>query len=495
MKNLQVSYFDLEGNRFNGHDLHLYLRERGIDSSQIVWSKSSDDIHTKNLPFDVEESRSLKHYFDTFELNNSLQSVVYPFSYELLKHPGFLHADVVHYHLIHTGYFSLTSLPLLSYLKPTVYTIHDPWIITGHCIHSFDCNRFEDNCGNCPYLTTEFALKRDTSSLNRMIKEIYLKSSHFEPVVASKWMHSLLKRSPIFKEREIHVIPFGVNNKVFKVLNKTELRRKYDIQNDLVISFRSTLWKLKSLDLIKNTLARIPEPLAKKITLLTFNDIGLIDELKSKFDVKEFGWINDEQQMAELYNCSDIFLMPSLAESFGMMTVEAMSCGNTVMVFRKTALEEIVDFGKCGIPVDYNDAEMFFQELMAVLQDKNRRIKLGEAAVRHINTSYLLENYIRKIITLYGHTIEKYSKVDERRKNFILDQLQKDNPDPGSPPPFTAASVKDTPELTEFHNILVTGTSYFYNKKFYRLIIQRILLPVIRKLKNIHFMRIHAKNQ
>ena len=55
-------------------------------------------------------------------------------SHTLIRSKLFRQADIVHLHNLHGGYFNLWSLPLLSALKPTVWTLHDMQALTGHCL-------------------------------------------------------------------------------------------------------------------------------------------------------------------------------------------------------------------------------------------------------------------------------------------------------------------------------------------------------------------------
>ena len=57
--------------------------------------------------------------------------------------------DIVHCHNLHGKYFDLTVLPWLSAKSTTVLTLHDSWLLSGHCAHSFDCARWIVGCGHC----------------------------------------------------------------------------------------------------------------------------------------------------------------------------------------------------------------------------------------------------------------------------------------------------------------------------------------------------------
>ena len=74
--------------------------------------------------------------------------------------------DIVHCHNLHGGYFDLRALPWLSRQVPLVLTLHDAWLLSGHCAHSFDCERWKIGCGRCPDLSIVPAIRRDATAFN-----------------------------------------------------------------------------------------------------------------------------------------------------------------------------------------------------------------------------------------------------------------------------------------------------------------------------------------
>src|SRR4029079_4578923 len=92
--------------------------------------------------------RLLRRFF--YELG--LEDFDYPNSVELLR---FLpqKPDLLHCHNLHGNYFDLRALAGLSRQIPTVLTLHDAWLLSGHCAHSFECERWTIGCGECPDLT------------------------------------------------------------------------------------------------------------------------------------------------------------------------------------------------------------------------------------------------------------------------------------------------------------------------------------------------------
>ena len=76
------------------------------------------------------------------------------------------HPDIVHCHNLHGGYFDLRALQWLSAERPVVITMHDAWLLSGHCVHSLSCERWETGCGSCPDLTLYPAVRRDATAHN-----------------------------------------------------------------------------------------------------------------------------------------------------------------------------------------------------------------------------------------------------------------------------------------------------------------------------------------
>lgn len=74
--------------------------------------------------------------------------------------------DILHLHNLHGGYFDLRQLPRLSQTLPTFITLHDTWLLSGHCAYSNGCQRWQIGCGHCPDLTLYPATPRDATAQN-----------------------------------------------------------------------------------------------------------------------------------------------------------------------------------------------------------------------------------------------------------------------------------------------------------------------------------------
>ena len=404
MKILHIGNNDIYGDKFNGFDLSKKLKAKGVESECGVWEKNSNDESV----WEISNYRGrllINKIISYIENKISIQSLLYPNSFILPFNKRFRSADVIHYHLIHTGYFSIAALPILTHLKPSVWTLHDPWAMTGHCVYPYDCGKWEIGCGNCPRLKTDIPINKDNTALMWKIKKKIYQRSKINIVVASKYMLKMAERSPLLSGFNLHHIPFGLNIDLYRPTNIDEARKKLGIPLDsFVISFRSTNNEFKGLSYIKIILQKLKTE--KKICLLTFQEKGLLNEFKKKYQIIESGWITDHKEMVTAYNASDVFLMPSTMEAFGMMAIEAMLCAKPVITFSGTSLSEIIFAPNGGISVPMGDSDALAKEIIKMIENPQYRKRLGENA-RQIASQHYDENiYIKRIIELYSNVIK-----------------------------------------------------------------------------------------
>ncbi|MBC7085023.1 MAG: glycosyltransferase [Methanomethylovorans sp.] len=403
MKTLQIGNIDTAGGRFNGADLHRQLRERGIKSKLCVRTKKTNDNDTWELGF-FFGMRAINFVIKQIEKLLSIQSILYPSSLQLYFDKRFLDADIVHYHLIHTGFFSLLTFPKLSQLKPSVWTLHDPWAMTGHCIHPFECTRWKTGCGKCPSLNTHIPMLIDNTKLMWKIKKWVYSHSNIDIVVASKWMLNMAKQSPLLSKCRIHYIPFGIDLNLFRPMNSKEAKKSLGIDpNSTVLAFRTTSSEFKGLPYIKECIQKLR--CDEHICLLTVGEKNLIDEFNEKYEIVDLGWI-EESQLAVFYNACDIFLMPSTAEAFGLMAIEAMACGKPVIVFEGTALPEVIFAPKGGIAVPQGDVDALVFVIEDLVINPKKRQEIGNLAYNIAKENYDRDIFIDRIIALYRQIIE-----------------------------------------------------------------------------------------
>ncbi|MDF2864560.1 MAG: glycosyltransferase [Achromobacter mucicolens] len=402
MRVLQVNGYQSPGRRFNGLSLKPHLEALGVSSKHFVWEQDRQEegvvsLHGKLL-------RKVNRLTRGVEKVLSLQSQLYSNGMHMRRMEAFREADLVHYHIIHSGFLSMQSLPAMTAEKPSLWTLHDPWAMTGHCIHPFSCQRWKTGCGQCPDLKTDFAIQRDTTALNFRLKRAAYRRSNFEILVASSWMENMVRQSPLMDGVPVHKVPFGLDLDFFKPGDQAAAKARLGIEpHRLVLCFRSVVNDFKGLQYVIEALDRLQTQVP--ICLLTLNDKGRIEKFKDRFQVVELGWTNDDSVMQDVYSATDLFLMPSLADSFGLMAVEAMACGKPTICFEGTALPEVVFTPEAGLAVPSRDSAALAAAMERLIGDPQERLARGARSRQLAEQHYDIRLQAERMVDVYERVI------------------------------------------------------------------------------------------
>lgn len=407
---LQIGNVDTTGSRFNGQELHAALRLEGFDSHHLVWKKFGNDERTIEISYPFKAQ--LNNVIRKVEHELSIQSILHPAPLSIATNKYFRSADLVHYHLLHTGWFSLLGLPYLSGKKPSIITLHDPWNLTGHCTYPRSCDRWMTGCGNCPDLEVNQSLKTDnTHALWQTKKKLFAKSK-LDVIVASKWMLQKVQDSPIFAHFNHHLIQFGIDLEKFHPGDSEAARKKLGIfPQNVVVCLRASVSPFKGLSYIQEALEKLPSEI--RLTILTFESKGLFKQYLGKHQLIDLGWVEDSDLIAEAYRAADIFLMPSTAEAFGVMAIEAMASGKPTIVFEGTSLPEVTFAPKGAIAVPMGDSDALTESLRRLIENKDLRNSIGKEARQLAEAHYNWKTHVSRIIELYEQVMsEKATKAN-----------------------------------------------------------------------------------
>ena len=111
--------------------------------------------------------------------------------------------------------------------------------------------------------------------------------------------------------------------------------------------------------------------------------------------------------MAEFYNLCDIFIMPSEAESFGMMAIEAMASATPVICFKKTVIEELIYAPECGIAVDYKNTCELQKAVQYLMDNKEERTRRSMLSRKIAIEKYKFQDYVNQHINIYNNILKR----------------------------------------------------------------------------------------
>ncbi len=409
---LEINYIDLPGKRFNGYDIMEELnKKKDFLVNQLVTHKQSDNKNVIKLYNDREQQLeyALLEFEDKYlSVHNCLSNS----SPHILSSETFKKSDIVHIHMIHNLKMSLISLIDICNRKPTVISIHDPWTFTGRCVHYGECDKYLSGCDKCRNLDTLFPLRKDNCSELWKIKKYVYKHLDVDYVVSSKYMYDLFNKSPLTKGNRVHLIPFGIDIDYFSSGITQEIARKrYNIPKDNIVIFHRAQKEFKGTNYLVEALKMLKTD--KNITIITCSEKGLLFEIEYDYQVIELGNI-DSEELRYAYNACDIFLMPSIGESFGLMAIEAMSCSKPIIVFNNTALPSVTFAPDCGIAVENKNSTKLMEAIKLLVEDDEERLRRGKLSRKVVKENYDVNIYNKKMEELYKEVLSRkhdYSKI------------------------------------------------------------------------------------
>jgi glycosyltransferase involved in cell wall biosynthesis len=120
-------------------------------------------------------------------------------------------------------------------------------------------------------------------------------------------------------------------------------------------------------------------------------------------------FIGRQDPVESLLGVSDLLLLPSETESFGLAALEAMACGVPVMSSDAGGLPELIEDGRCGILVPENGQEQGIQKAVALLSNAAMLEQFRQASIRRASDFSL-----DRVLPLYEALYRKVLEEDNR---------------------------------------------------------------------------------
>ena len=406
MKVLLVHMSDFKrggGGAIAMHRLHQGLKNAGIDSKILCATKTLDSPDSVAIP----RPSAFENLLGKFTSRLGLGSVHRIGSFGITKNRAYLEADVLNLHGFRSA-FNYLALPALTRDKPCVFTLQDIWPFTGHCAVSYDCDRWKTGCGLCPYLDAPPPIRRDGTHLEWKLKNWAYSRSNLAIVAlcgqVTEWAKdSMLGHLPIYQ------IPSGVDTDVYEPLDRQQCRSLLGIPPSKKVLMFSALdmsqhWK--GGDLLMKALHDLPDSLKSDTVLLLLGDKGGAVAQSAGIPTFSLGYVSNDRLKALAYSAADLFVSPSRAEAFGLVTLESLACGTPVVSFGVGGALELVQTGRTGYLAELENARDLRDGIVQLLEDESLRRAMGRRGREMVLEEYNMELYVQRYVDLYRQLLE-----------------------------------------------------------------------------------------
>jgi len=365
-----------------------------IDEGIVLHKIPGLDLYNPEHLFKVTNIRDLSSLLNQFEFL-SMCSGGFPepftFGFRARRH---LRRGRNGYDIIHDNQslsYGLLSIAASGY--PTVVTIHHPITIdreteiaaAGSWLRRMKVRRW-------------YAFLTMQKRVSRRIPKIITVSECSKRDIGREF-HLPLER--------FRVVPNGINADYFYPLDGVKRA------DDLLLVTNSADTPLKGLRYLLEAVAEIHRE--REIRLVVIGKPktdGVIERLVAELslgDAVRFTGRISQEEFARYYAEATMAVIPSLYEGFGMPAGEAMACGVPVISTSGGALPEVV--GDAGILVPPADKPALREAILALLNDPERRRRLGEAGLARVKNSLTWRHAAQKTVEVYREAMDAHRRL------------------------------------------------------------------------------------
>jgi N-acetyl-alpha-D-glucosaminyl L-malate synthase BshA len=200
-------------------------------------------------------------------------------------------------------------------------------------------------------------------------------------------------------DKPIEVIYNFVNTEVFKPDNSLCPRSAFSVDDHKIIMHLSNFRPVKRIADVMDVFRMIHDQVKSKLVLIGDGpDLSLAEHLAKQYRLDDdVMFLGSQDSVETILPAADLFLLPSLTESFGLAALEAMSCGAPVIASNAGGLPEVITHGVDGFLFDVGDVASMGAAATELLLNESKLTKMKSAArataVNRFTSDLIIKNY------------------------------------------------------------------------------------------------------
>jgi tetratricopeptide (TPR) repeat protein/glycosyltransferase involved in cell wall biosynthesis len=309
-----------------------------------------------------------------------------------------LKPDLVVVGNIHNLRSPLEILDRLTASFPTIFIMHDRWLLTGRCGYIGDCSKYLTACdASCPTANEYPALAVDKVAPAFEIKRKLLRrrdnllvlgdSDWLANWARQTWLQSLPPEEAIYFRQQFQTIYYGLDLSVFRPQAKMDCRHQLGLPENKFIILTGS----QSLEDERKGFSH----LLKALEIANLPDVLLIGfghgrNLATNVEVRGIGYIEDRFLLACYYSAADLFVGASLEEAFGQTFIEAAACGTPAVGYDAGGVREAIGDRVSGRIVTSQTPEALAETITELYRDRLQLELLSKTAPLYVANHFSL---------------------------------------------------------------------------------------------------------
>lgn len=210
---------------------------------------------------------------------------------------------------------------------------------------------------------------------------------------------------------KVRIVPNGVDIERFKPMtDQLEAKQQFGLGAEPCVLFVGSLIPRKGLPYLIKAAKSVVEK-QSDVKFIIVGEGPLKEQLTNSINTanisKNFLFISKvkEEQLPIVYNCADVFVLPSIQEGQGIVLLEAQSSGKPVVAFDIGGVNEAVRNEKTGLLVKPGSSQALADSLFMLIEDQALREKMGRNGREFVAENYTWDLCARKMLNVYNEAI------------------------------------------------------------------------------------------
>jgi glycosyltransferase involved in cell wall biosynthesis len=305
-------------------------------------------------------------------------------------------ADLYEAHNV-SGYGFPVALKKRSQEKPFVHVVHGP-LLDEYEQAQQNQEGFRSRLANM-FMKRLAGLEKKTAEQATLI------------VAVSKYSAEKIVKHYNVSAAKIRVVPNGVDTERFKPEeNSAETRKQFGLRDEPCVLFVGGLVPRTGLTYLVEAAKKIVKEKANAQILIVgdgplrtplngaIGSAGLVDNFRFLGSLKD-------SELPKIYNCADVFVLPSVQEGQGIVLLEAQASEVPVVAFGSGGVNEAVRDGKTGLLVKSGDTNGLAEVVIELLNNKPKRANLGQNGRRYVEENYTWDITTKKMLEVYREAL------------------------------------------------------------------------------------------
>ncbi|QIZ09702.1 N-acetyl-alpha-D-glucosaminyl L-malate synthase BshA [Priestia megaterium] len=205
-------------------------------------------------------------------------------------------------------------------------------------------------------------------------------------------------------DKQIETVYNFIDDRIYKKSDASALKSEFEIKEDeKVIIHVSNFRPVKRVQDVVKSFAKIASVMPAKLLLVGDGpEMTIICKL-----VREFGledqviFLGKQESLEELYSISDLMLLLSEKESFGLVALEAMACGVPCVGTNVGGVPEVINHGMNGFICEVGDIDDISNKSIAILVDQDLHQQFSKQSVETAKTKFKADQIVEQYEQIY----------------------------------------------------------------------------------------------